>query len=184
MAPRHHPRNYLQFHLYRHPAERRKPFPSAVPFAEHFTGTVLGLPTYSHILRHFAEAERTVPRNIAGNSLLPGSIFCGHCGSWPNPTTNSKDHPCKDDPNRIIKRVQYTWYGKTRKQTECDGQTGYTAHISDGIIDKLVRQIFKRMKSIPKEEIINIRREKMEGRKGLLRAVKAEYAKATAEPER
>ena len=41
--------------------------------------------------------------------------------------------------------------GKTRKQTECDGQTGYTEHILDGIIDKVVRQIFERMKAIPKD---------------------------------
>lgn len=99
-----------------------------------------------------------------------------------NLTTNGKAYPCKDDPNRIVKRVRYIYYGKTRKQTECDGQTGYTAHILDGIIDKLVRQIFERMKSIPKEEIVNVRyREKMEERKGLLRTVKAEYAKAAAE---
>lgn len=129
-----------------------------------------------------AEAERTVPRNIAGNSLLSGNVFCGHCGARLNLTTNGKAYPCKDDPNRIVKRVRYICYGKTRKQTECNGQTGYTAHILDGIIDKLVRQIFERMKEIPKEEIVNARyREKMEERKGLLRTVKAEYAKAAAE---
>ncbi len=33
----------------------------------------------------------------------------------------------------------------------------YTAHILDGIIDKVVRQIFERMKAIPKSEIVNIR---------------------------
>ena len=78
--------------------------------------------------------------------------------------------------------MRYICYGKTRKQTECDGQTGYTAHILDGIIDKIVRQIFERMKAIPKEEIVNARyREKMEERKSLLRTVKAEYTKAAAE---
>lgn len=129
-----------------------------------------------------AEAERTVPRNIAGNSLLSGNVFCGHCGARLSLTTNGKAYPCKDDPNRIVKRVRYVCYGKTRKQTECDGQTGYTAHILDGIIDKLVRQIFERMKAIPKEEIVNARyREKMEERKGLLRSVRAEYAKAADE---
>ncbi len=126
-----------------------------------------------------AEAERTVPRNIAGNSLLSGNVFCGHCGSWLNLTTNGKAYPCKEDPNRIVKRVRYICYGKTHKQTECDGQTGYTAHILDGIIDKLVRQIFERMKSVPKSEIVNIRyREKMEERKSLLQSVRAGYVKA------
>ncbi|WP_279067926.1 recombinase family protein [Intestinimonas butyriciproducens] len=129
-----------------------------------------------------AEAERTVPRNIAGNSLLSGNVFCGHCGSRLNLTTNGKAYPCKEDPNRIVKRVRYICYGKTRKQTDCDGQTGYTAHILDGIIDKLVRQIFERMKAIPKEEIVNARyRDKMEQRKGLLRAVRADYTKTTDE---
>ena len=73
-------------------------------------------------------------------------------------------------------------YGKTRKQTDCDGQTGYTAHILDGIIDKLVRQIFERMKAIPKSEIVNARyREKMEERKNLLRSIRADYTKAADE---
>lgn len=129
-----------------------------------------------------AEQERRVPLNTRGQSLLAGNVFCGHCGSRLSLTTNGKAYPCKDDPNRIVKRVRYVCYGKTRKQTECDGQTGYTAHILDGIIDKLVRQIFERMKAIPKSEVVNIRyREKMEERKSLLQSVRAEYAKAAAE---
>ena len=78
--------------------------------------------------------------------------------------------------------MRYICYGKTRKQTECDGQTGYTAHILDGIIDKVVRQIFERMKAIPKSEIVNARyKGKMEERKALLRSARAEHAKAAAE---
>ena len=81
-----------------------------------------------------AEQERRVPLNTRGQSLLAGNVFCGHCGSRLSLTTNGKAYPCKDDPNRIVKRVRYVCYGKTRKQTECDGQTGYTAHTLDGII--------------------------------------------------
>ena len=129
-----------------------------------------------------SEQERRVPRNIGGSALLSGNVFCGHCGSRLNLTTSGKAYPCKDDPNRVIKRVRYACYGKTRKQTECDGQTGYTAHILDGIIDKVVRQIFERMRAIPKSEIVNVRyREKMEERKSLLRSIRAEYTKAAAD---
>ena len=129
-----------------------------------------------------AEKERTVPRNIGGQSLLSGNVFCGHCGARLTLTTSGKAYPCKDDPHRVIKRVRYICYGKTRKQTDCDGQTGYTAHILDGIIDKLVRRIFERMKAIPKSEIVNARyRKKMEERKRLLQGVRAEHVKATAE---
>ena len=109
-------------------------------------------------------------------------MYCGHCGARLTLTTSGKAYPCKEDPHRVIKRVRYICYGKTRKQTDCDGQTGYTAHILDGIIDKLVRQIFERMKAIPKSEIVNVRyREKMEERKSLLQSVRAEYSKAAAE---
>lgn len=76
-----------------------------------------------------AEAERTVPINTRGNSLLAGNVVCGHCGLRLTLTTSGKAYPCKDDPNRIVKRVRYICYGKTRKQTDCDGQTGYAAHI-------------------------------------------------------
>ena len=130
------------------------------------------------------EQERHIPLNTRGNSLLAGNVYCGHCGSRLALTTNGKAYPCKDDPNRIVKRVRYICYGKTRKQTDCDGQTGYTAHILDGIIDKVVRQIFEHMKAIPKSDIVNIRyREKMEERKSLLHSVRAEYAKAAADLE-
>ena len=131
-----------------------------------------------------AEQERRVPLNTRGQSLLAGNVFCGHCGSRLSLTTNGKAYPCKDDPNRIVKRVRYVCYGKTRKQTECDGQTGYTAHTLDGIIDKLVRQIFERMKAVPKSEIVSIRyKEKMDERRVLLRSIRADHTKAAGELE-
>lgn len=57
-------------------------------------------------------------------------------------------------------RIRYTCYGKLRKQTNCTGQTGYTVHILDEIIDKAVRQIFSKMRGIPKEQIVTKRYEK------------------------
>ena len=128
------------------------------------------------------EQENHVPLNTRGQYLLAGNVFCGHCGSRLSLTTNGKAYPCKDDPNRVVKRVRYICYGKTRKQTECDGQTGYTAHILNDIVDKVVRQIFERMKAVPRSEVIGSRyQEKMEERKALLRSTKADYTKAAAE---
>lgn len=130
------------------------------------------------------EAERTVPRKIGGQSLLSGNVYCGHCGARLSLTTSGKAYPCKADPNRTIKRIRYICYGKTRKQTECDGPTGYTAYILDDIIDKLLRGIFERMRAVPKSEIVNVKyREKMEERKTLLQAIRADYNKAAADLE-
>ncbi len=127
-----------------------------------------------------AERERHIPLNTRGKSLLSGNVFCGHCVSRLTLTTNGRYYPCKKDPNRVVQRVRYVCYGKTRKQTDCDGQTGYTSHILDGIVDRLVRQIFEHMKAIPKSEIVNARyREKMAERKALLRTVRENHAKAS-----
>ena len=63
---------------------------------------------------------------------------------------------CQEDKTTI----RYTCYGKLRKQTNCTGQTGYTVHILDEIIDKAVRQIFSKMRGIPKEQIVTKRYEK------------------------
>lgn len=127
-----------------------------------------------------AKEERHIPLNTRGNSLLSGNVFCGHCGSRLTLTTNGRFYPCKNDPNRVVKRVRYVCYGKTRKQTECDGQTGYTSHILDEIVDRLVRQIFEHMKAIPKSEIVNARyQKKMAERKTLLRSVREDFTKAT-----
>ena len=120
--------------------------------------------------------------NTRGNSLLAGNVYCGHCGARLSLTTNGKRYPCKDDPSRIVKRVRYICYGKTRKQTECDGQTGYTARILDGIVDQTIRQFFAGMKALPKSEVINVRyQEQMAERKALFQNVRMEHIKATNE---
>ena len=131
-----------------------------------------------------AGQTRTVPLNTRGSALLSGNVFCGHCGARLSLTTNGKFYPCKEDPNRMVKRVRYICYGKTRKQTDCDGQTGYTAYILDGIIEKMVHRIFAHMKAIPKSELLNCRyQEKMAERKSLFQALQSDYAKAAAELE-
>ena len=130
-----------------------------------------------------SEQKQTVPRRSMGTSLLSGNVFCGHCGSRLNLTTSIKA-ACREDPKMSVKRFRYVCYGKKYKQVSCDGQTGYTAHLLDDIIDKLVRQIFTRMKAVPKEEILGIQyQEKMGERKALLRTVRSEYTRATEELE-
>ena len=123
-----------------------------------------------------------VPLNTKGTALLTGNVFCGHCGARLSLTTNGRPYPCKDDPTRVVKRIRYICYGKTRKQTECDGQTGYTAHILDGIVDEIIRSIFDKMLTIPRSEIVNdCYQEKMQERKALMDAADRAHEKALGE---
>lgn len=102
-----------------------------------------------------AETVRTVPLNTRGKSLLSGNVFCGHCGARLSLTTSGKGRKRADGSLDNTKRIRYVCYGKTRRQTECDGQTGYTMHILDDIIDKLVRSIFAQMKGVSRQELIS-----------------------------
>ena len=62
---------------------------------------------------------------------------------------------------------------------DCTGQTGYTMHILDEIIDKMVREIFSRLRGIPKEQLITSRYAKeIAERKSHLQALQAERDKA------
>ena len=104
--------------------------------------------------------ETHVPMNTRGSTLLAGNVYCGHCGARLALTTNGKPYPCAADQHRVVKRIRYICYGKTRKQTECDGQ----------------------MWTVNKSEIVSQSyRERMAERKALLEAARRDHAKAADE---
>ena len=130
-------------------------------------------------VRSTAEAENRLPLNIHGKSLLAGNAYCGHCGAKLELTSSRKWRKLADGSLDDTLRIRYTCYGKLRKQTNCTGQTGYTVHILDEIIDKAVRQIFSKMRGIPKEQIVTKRYEKeATERKNHLQDLQAQRDKA------
>ena len=125
------------------------------------------------------EAEHHVPLRTRGQALLSNNVYCGHCGARLALTTSRKWRKLPDGTLDDTLRIRYTCYGKLRKQTDCTGQTGYTMHILDEIIDKMVRQIFSRLRGIPKEQLIISRYAKETAeRKNHLQALQAERDKA------
>ena len=125
-------------------------------------------------------ALRTMPRNTRGQSLLSGNVFCGHCGGRLTLTTNGTTRINAAGEKVGRKRIRYVCYNKTRKRSNCDGQTGYTMHILDDIIDKMIREIFRKMKGISKNDLIQARYAKeLNLRKSHMVTVKAELSKAT-----
>ncbi len=119
-----------------------------------------------------------VPRNTKGQSLLVGNIYCAHCGARLSTTTNTKRNAAGEE----VVRLRYVCYGKTRKQTDCDGQTGYLMHKIDNAVDAVVRQVFARMGGIPKEEILDVRyHQQLAAQKALVAAAQSEYQKAEAD---
>lgn len=40
-------------------------------------------------------------------------------------TTNGKPYPCATDPHRVVKRIRYICYGKTRRQPTTKGRRSW-----------------------------------------------------------
>ena len=133
------------------------------------------------ILRQRADVLKNTPRvplNMKGNALLSGNVFCGHCGARLHLSTASKYYT-KVDGTKVKKpRVRYVCYGKTRKITPCEGQSAYIQHKLDSMVEKVVKEIFDRIKGVPKSAIINSRyKEELTVRKANLKRLQSEYAK-------
>ena len=124
-------------------------------------------------------ANPAVPLNTKSKSMLTGKVFCGHCGSRLILSTNGRYRKRKSGTVDMTKRIRYICYGKTRKQTECDGQTGYTLHILDDIVDSILKDIFAKMKGVSKSEVIGAKySNELELRKARLIMLNADYGKA------
>ena len=124
------------------------------------------------------KANPTVPLNTKSKALVSGKVYCGHCGSKLNLTTSGRYRARKDGSLDTTKRIRYACYGKTRKQTECDGQTGYTMHILDDIIDSIIKDIFAKMRGVSKSDVISAKcSNELELRKTRLIMLNADYSK-------
>ena len=127
---------------------------------------------------------RTLPLNTTGQSLLSGNIFCGHCGGRLTLTTNGKVYRQADGTPLKKKRIRYVCYNKTRHRVECDGQTGYTMHILDGIVVNILHQVFDKMKSATSDMIVgNACQKQMVLLQGDLKRARTENTKANTDYE-
>ena len=95
---------------------------------------------------------RSAPLNTRGSSLMAGNIFCGHCGARLCITTSGKGRK-KTDGTDVV-RTRYCCQTKTRKHEVCGGQTGYIVSKVDQIVEAVILDIFRRVQSINREEII------------------------------
>jgi site-specific DNA recombinase len=96
--------------------------------------------------------ERTFPMHTDSRCLLNGKVYCASCGSRLVVATNGR---YVEENGVKLKKLRYVCYGKTRKQTDCQEQTGYSANRLDSLIDGVIRHIFSSMKSISKNEVVN-----------------------------
>lgn len=73
--------------------------------------------------------------------------------------TTSSDRRAKGEPKRET-HIRYACHYKIRYPQDCDGQTGYSGEKLDGIVDNIVMQLFERMTTALRSQLIQKQREK------------------------
>lgn len=110
---------------------------------------------------HHAET----PLNLKGQSLLVGSIFCGHCKNRLTLTTGGRNRVRKDGSIYHDVRARYQCHYNVRHPGECDGQSGYGVKKLDGIIDRIVRYQLSKISAASGEDIVAKQNQKAIGQK-------------------
>lgn len=126
--------------------------------------------------------NREVPRHTLGGTLLSGNIYCAHCGGRLTATTNPKKYKSADGTETVTRIHRYACYNKVRHRALCDGQSGYTAKKIDDVIDKLLHDIFAKLRGIPAEPLVKMQcAAKIAECEAMQRSAKHELDAATAE---
>ena len=123
-------------------------------------------------------AERTIPLNTKGKTLLSGNIFCAHCGSHLIVTRYQDKYMRKDGTEYKVDQLKYTCYHKTRKLSNCDGQTSYIAETIDKAVVGVLNDLFKKIKEIPKDKALEKKYKSQIG------VCKSKYQKIESEVEK
>ncbi len=100
--------------------------------------------------------KRHIALMTQGKAMLSGNLFCAHCGGRLTTSHYKDKYTKKDGTERITEAIKYTCYHKVRKLCECNGQTSYRADVIDGVITKIIHEIFGCMDGSPEEERIQL----------------------------
>ena len=122
------------------------------------------------------DEKRTYPMNTESRCLLNGKLYCAHCGSRLHVSAGKF---LKGEKQR---QLFYTCFGKARKRTDCDGKSMYSHKRIDNIVEGVIHEIFRSMRSISKNEVVNSGVSALQKeQESLYKAAQRKYTKATSE---
>ncbi len=99
--------------------------------------------------------KRTIALSNQSKALLSGNIYCGHCGCRLATSRYKESYRrVKDGGITQTEYVKYVCYHRSRGLNDCDGASTYKADKIDGVILKLMKEIFARVSGCPDEEKI------------------------------
>lgn len=107
------------------------------------------------LLRARTRHHNSVPLNLKGKALLPGKVFCAHCGNRLSLTTSGKQRVVRDGVTVWEQKARYQCHYKVRHPYDCDGQSGYGVKKLDTIVDQVVRYQLEQIKTKAGSEIVS-----------------------------
>ena len=123
----------------------------SIDYVKKCEGTIETITLADGTQEQVARVPQIYPRRVVGKALLSGNIYCGHCGGRMFASTTKKHRHFPDDTLRV---PTYKCYNRTQHKELCNGQTVYQAERVDQVVEKLIRGIFERAKSIDESSLI------------------------------
>lgn len=112
------------------------------------------------LMKARTQKHNEVPLNLAGQSLLVGNVYCGHCRNRLTLTTSGRQRVNKDGSVHSEVRARYGCHYKVRHPDKCNGQSGYGVPKLDAIMDEVIRYQLGRIKTSSESRVIADQHEK------------------------
>ena len=112
------------------------------------------------LMKARTQKRNEVPLNLAGQSLLVGNVYCGHCRNRLTLTTSGRQRVNKDGSVHSEVRARYGCHYKVRHPDKCNGQSGYGVPKLDAIMDEVIRYQLGRIKMSSESWVIADQHEK------------------------
>ena len=112
------------------------------------------------LMKARTQKHNEVPLNLAGQSLLVGNVYCGHCRNRLTLTTSGRQRVNKDGSVHSEVRARYGCHYKVRHSDKCNGQSGYGVPKLDAIMDEVIRYQLGRIKMSSESSVIADQHEK------------------------
>ena len=93
------------------------------------------------------DEKQHIARTTKGKTLLSGNLYCAHCGGKLVASAGKDSYRLKDGTVKYSDHIRYVCYHRTRKLSDCDGQSVYQADRIDKIVLSVVRQYLAEINS-------------------------------------
>lgn len=102
------------------------------------------------------EEKRKIALTNRGQALLPGVIYCAHCGCRLATSRVKTEHKNDDGSTYTKTKGRYICYHRSRGLNDCDGMSVYDSDRIDSAVLHAMEQIFASITGCPEEEKIHL----------------------------